>query len=93
MLSVAFSDLVLFVFFFEETYFYHLRVYLLACFYEKHLKFLTSHMCFHLDNSELWKQYQSVNQSRDDGAGMRFRNSSAARNPNQGGGSYWVRNK
>ena len=62
MLSVVFSDLVLFVFFLKETYFYHLRVYLLACFYEKHLKFLTSHICFHLDNSELWKQYQSVSQ-------------------------------
>ena len=34
-------------------------VYLLACFYEKHLK---SHIYFYLDDSELWKQYHSVSQ-------------------------------
>ena len=61
-LFVALSDLVLICNFFEETYFYHLHAYLLACFYEKHLKCLTSHIYFHLDNSELWKQYQSVTQ-------------------------------
>ena len=36
--------------------------YFLACFYEKHLTFLISHICFCLDDSELWKQYQSVSQ-------------------------------
>ena len=62
MLSVALSGLVLIRNFFEETYICHLHAYLLACFYEKHLKFLTSHIYFHLDDSELWKQYQSVSQ-------------------------------
>ena len=41
----------------EETYISHLYAYLLACFYKKHLKSLTSHIYFYLDNSELWKQY------------------------------------
>ena len=36
--------------------------YLLACFYEIHLKFLTSHIYFHLVDSELWKQYQCLSQ-------------------------------
>ena len=40
----------------------HLHAYLLACFYEIHLKFLTPHIDNHLDNSELCKQYQSVSQ-------------------------------
>ena len=62
MLSVALSGLVLIRNIFEETYFYHLRVHLLAYFYEIHLKFLTSHIYFHLDDSELWKRYQSVSQ-------------------------------
>ena len=44
MLSVASSGLVLICNFFEETYFCHLHAYLLACFYEKHLKFLTSYI-------------------------------------------------
>ena len=35
---------------------------MLACFYEIHLKFLTSHIYFHLEDSELWKPYQSVRQ-------------------------------
>ena len=35
---------------------------IVASFYEKHLKFLTSHIYFHLDDSELWKQYHSVSQ-------------------------------
>ena len=47
---------------FEETYFCHLHAYLLACFYEIHLKFLLSHIYFYVDNFELWKRYQSVNQ-------------------------------
>ena len=62
MLSVALSGLFLIRNFFEETYICHLHACLLACFYEKHLKFITSHIYFHLDNSELWKQYQSVSQ-------------------------------
>ena len=62
MLSVALSGLVLIRNFFEETYICHLHACLLACFYEKHLTFLTFHIYFHLDNSELWKQYQSVSQ-------------------------------
>ena len=40
----------------------HLHAYLPVCFYEKHLKCLTSHIYFHLDDSELWKPYQSVSQ-------------------------------
>ena len=62
MLSVALSGLVLIRNFFEETYICHLHAYLLACFYEKHLKFLTSHIYFYLDSFELWKQYQTVSQ-------------------------------
>ena len=62
MLPVALSGLVLICTFFEETYFCHLHAYLLACFYETHLKFLTSHIYFHLDVSEQWKQYQSVSE-------------------------------
>ena len=62
MLSVVLSGLVLVRIFFEETYIYHLSSYLLACFYEKHLKYLTSHIYFYLDDSELWKQYHSVSQ-------------------------------
>ena len=60
MLSAELSGLVLVHNFFEETYICRLHAYLLASFYEKHLKFL--HIYFHLDNSELWKQYQSVSQ-------------------------------
>ena len=63
MLYVALSGLVLICSFFEETYFCHLHTYLLACFlHEIHLKFPLSHIYFHLGNSELWKQYQSVSQ-------------------------------
>ena len=62
MLSVALSGLVLICNIFEETYFCHLHAHLLASFYEIYLKFLTSHIYFHLDDSELWKQYQSVSQ-------------------------------
>ena len=35
---------------------------MLACFYEIHLKFPTSHIYFHLDDSELWKHNQSASQ-------------------------------
>ena len=62
MFSVASSRLVLVCNIFEETYFCHLNAYLLACFYGIHLKFFTSHIYFHLDDSELWKQYQSLSQ-------------------------------
>ena len=61
MLSVALSGLT-FICNFLRRHFCHLHAYLLACFYEKHLKFLPSHIYFHLDDSELWKQYQSVSQ-------------------------------
>ena len=44
MLSVALPRLVLICNFFEETYFCDLCVYLLTCFYEKHLKFHISHL-------------------------------------------------
>ena len=62
MLSVALSGLVLICSFFEETYFCYFHAYLLACFYEKYFKFLTSHINFYLDDSQLWKQYKSVSQ-------------------------------
>ena len=61
MLSVALSGLVL-ICNFLRRHFCHHHAYLLACFYEKHLKFLTSRIYFHLDDSELWKQCQSVSQ-------------------------------
>ena len=62
MLSVALWGLILICNFFEETYICHLHAYLLACFYEKHLKFITSHIYFYLDDSKLLKQYHSVSQ-------------------------------
>ena len=67
--------------FFEETYFCYLHVYLLACFYEIHLRFLTSLISFHLDDCD--KPYQYSTRQTDDGADMRFRNSPAARNPSR----------
>ena len=73
MLSVALSGLILLCNFFDETYFCHLHAYQLACFYELHLKFITSHICFHLDDYKLCKQNQFF-KSRDDGVDMRFRN-------------------
>ena len=60
MSCVALLGLVLICTIFEETQFCHLHAYLQACFFEIHLKFLTSHIYFHLDDSELWKPYQSV---------------------------------
>ena len=62
IMSVVLSGLVLMRIFFEETYIYHLYTYLLGCFYEKQLKYLISHIYIYLDDSELWKQYHSVNQ-------------------------------
>ena len=56
------SGLVLICNIFEEIYFCHLHAYLLACFYEIHLKFFPSHIYFHLGDSELQKQYQSLSQ-------------------------------
>ena len=47
MVSAAFSGLVLIFNFFEVTYVCQLHAYLLAYFYEKHLKLLTSYICFH----------------------------------------------
>ena len=61
MLPVALTGLVL-ICKFLRRHFCHLHAYLLACFYKKHLKFLTSQIYFHLDDSELWKQYQFVSQ-------------------------------
>ena len=62
ILSVALSRLVLIWNFFEETCCYHLHAYLLACFNEVHLKFLKSHIYFHIDDCELCRQYQSSSQ-------------------------------
>ena len=75
MLSVVLSGLVLIRIFFEETYICHLYAYLLACFYEKHLK-PTSY----ISHLFLLRRFQTVEtipfcKSRDDGADMRFRNS------------------
>ena len=76
MLSVVLSGLVLIRIFFEETYICHLYAYLLACFYAKHLKSLTSHIYFYLDNSKRWKQCNSVSQEMmEQIAHVRFRNS------------------
>ena len=79
MLSAALSGLILICNFFEGTYFCHLHAYLLACFYEIYLKFLTSHIYFHLDDCD--KEYQSSSRGTDDGADMRFRKSRTAKNP------------
>ena len=70
---VASSGLVLIClfFFFEETYFCPPHTYLLL--HDIHLKFLLSHIYFHLDDSELWKQYQSVSQEMME-VDMQFRN-------------------
>ena len=83
MMSVELSGLVLICNFFEETYFCHLHGFLLACFYEIHLKLLTSHIYFRLEET------MPICKSRDDGADMRFRSSSATRNPNQGLSGIW----
>ena len=77
------SGLVLIWNFFEETYLFHLHVYFLACFYEMHLKFLLSHIHFHLNDSKLWKQNQSVSEEMM-WADMQFRNSWATWSSNQG---------
>ena len=53
MFPVALSGLILICNIFEETYLCHLHAYLLACLYEIHLKFLISHIYFHLEDSEL----------------------------------------
>ena len=73
MPSVVLSGLVLICNFLSRR-FCHLYVYLLACFYEKRLKVLTSHYLFSL------RQFGTVEtipicKSRDDGADIRFRNS------------------
>ena len=81
MLSLVLSELVLISNFFEETYFCYLRAYLVACFYEIHLRFLKSHIYF--DFVDCDKLYQSLTREMDDGADMRFKNSLAARNPSR----------
>ena len=62
--------------------FYHLWAYLLACFYEKHFKFHNSHL-FSLRRFRT-VETMPICKSRYDRADMRFRNSLAAGNPNQG---------
>ena len=69
MLSIVLSGLILLCNFFDETYFCHLHACLLACFCELDLKFLTSNICFHLDDRKMCKQNQFL-KSRDDGVGM-----------------------
>ena len=56
MLPVALLGLALICNFFEEAFLPSL--YVLACL----LKFLTVHIYFHLEDCELFKQYQSVSQ-------------------------------
>ena len=58
MLSVALPGWLLLCNFFEDTNFSQPHAYLLACFYEVRLKFLRSHVCFHLGDCELCQQYQ-----------------------------------
>ena len=53
ILSAVLSRLVLIRIFFEGTYICHLYAYLLACFYKKHLKYLTSYIYFYLGNQVL----------------------------------------
>ena len=60
MLPVASSELVLICNIFEETFLPSSC--LLASLLSWDLKFLTSHIYFHLDDSRLWKQYQSLSQ-------------------------------
>ena len=74
MLPIGSSGLVSICNIFDETYFCHHNAYLPACFYVIHLKFLTSHIYFHLDNSKLWTKYQSLSQEMI-GADMGHRNS------------------
>ena len=61
MFFAAPSGLVLIVLFLRR-HFLHLHPYFLVCFYQIHLKFLTSHIYFYLGDSKLWKQYQSLSQ-------------------------------
>ena len=61
MLSVALSGLVLICNFLRDIFLPSLCL-LARLLLQKHLKFRTSHIYFHLDHSELWKQYQSVSQ-------------------------------
>ena len=48
--------------FFLSSYFCHLHVNLLACFYEIPLKCLVSHIHLDFDDFKLWKQCQSSSQ-------------------------------
>ena len=79
MLAVMLSELVLiffFFFFFEDTYIWHLYAYFSACFDAKHLKSLTYHIYFYLDDSELRKKYHSVSQEMmEEIVDMQFKNS------------------
>ena len=67
MMYVASSGLVLIRIFFEETYFCHLHANLLSYFNKNYLKFILSHIYFHLDDSALCKQYQSVSEEMMEG--------------------------
>ena len=60
VLPVASSGLVLICNIFEETFLPSSC--LLASLLSWDLKLLTSHIYFHLDDSKLWKQYQSLSQ-------------------------------
>ena len=62
MLSIALSGLVLICNIFEETYFCHLHAHFCNLLLRDNLKFRTFHIYFYLDDSERWKQYQSVSQ-------------------------------
>ena len=86
MLPFVLSELVLICNFFEKTYFCYLHAYLLACFYHRnfyeiHVRFLTFHNYFDLDDCD--KPYKSSTREMDNGADMRFRNGRAARNPSR----------
>ena len=71
MLYVALSGLVLFEIFLRRHIF---TIFMTTCFYKIHLKFILSHIYFHLDDCELLKQYQFVSEEMM-GADMQFRNS------------------
>ena len=75
MLSVALPGWPLLCNFFEETNFCLLHAYLLACFYEVRLKFLRSHVYFHIGDCELCQPTIPIFKSRDDRTHMQFRNS------------------
>ena len=62
MLSVALSGLVLICNFFEETFLPSSCLLASLLLQETPQISYISHLFFHLDDSELWEQYQSVSQ-------------------------------